>query len=527
MPPKILKNLTVPNEQNTIFVSPQFSRWPTLLLENKSAIQNLPYLQKCRKELLNTAADYTQHLTGESSCTGSSENIIVTGHQPIWHHCGILAKNLATAQCAKNVSGCAVHLVLDHDVCETAMLFPRQTNDGSWHFESLELESNQNPVPLEFRPPPQTTKIQALIDKVADTNQNRFCTELWSENARYRLLRAHHLKNIADFTTYSQAMLNSVLGLNITYLPVSLLAQSNAFLHFAASIIRDAAHFANSYNKAISQQTKHESQDPQKTIPPLTTNTPKAMTELPFWLFSPEGRRTSLFVTSNKSDQIAIGTTSTQVANLDAKCVSGETDLLKNSLVESGYRLRPKAVSLTLFARLYLADLFVHGIGGARYEHVTDYILRHYYQIEPASFAVATATARLPLSDRAGTALETITQLKQKIRNVKYSPEKFIQASLQRQEPVKSLITTKNRLIETSKNRRLQSDTRKLAWRSISQVNKELSKYTEASHHNLEKSLKSVEYKQKSSRVLNYREYFFGLFPKKMLRELINGIATK
>jgi hypothetical protein len=527
MPPKTLKNLTVPNEQNTVFVSPQFSRWPALLLENKSALQKLPYLLEYRKELLNIAAGYTQDIAGETRYTPTPENIIVTGHQPTWHHCGILAKNLATAQCAKNVSGCAVHLVLDHDVCDSAMLFPRQTSDGSWHFESLELESNQNPIPLEFRPPPQATKIQALIDKVTGTNQNHFCTQLWSKNAKYRLLRAHHLRNIADFITGSQAMLNSALGLNITYLPVSLLAQSNAFLHFVDSIITDAAHFANSYNKAISHQTKHQGQNLPKTAPPLTMNTAKPMTELPFWLFSPQGRRTSLFATSNNSGQIAIGTASTQLTNLHAKYLNGKTDSLRNSLVESGYRLRPKAVSLTLFARLYLADLFVHGIGGACYEHVTDHILQYYYRIERTRFAVATATAHLPLSDRAGIAPQTISQLKQKIRNVKYSPEKFIQAALHRQEPVKSLIKTKNKLIETTKNRSLPTDTKKLAWGSISQVNKELSKYTEASHRNLKESLKSAEYKQKSSRVLNYREYFFGLFPEEMLRELKDGIAAK
>ncbi|MHC4365854.1 MAG: hypothetical protein ACYSTJ_10335, partial [Planctomycetota bacterium] len=139
----------------------------------------------------------------------------------------------------------------------------------------------------------------------------------------------------------------------------------------------------------------------------------------------------------------------------------------------------------------------------------------------------ATATARLPLSDRTGIAPETIGQLKQKIRNVKYSPEKFIQTSLQQQEPVKSLIAAKNRLIETTKNRSLPTDTKKLAWRSISQLNKELSKYTEASHRNLRERLKSAEYQQRSSRVLNYREYFFGLFPEKMLREFLNGIAAK
>ncbi len=45
------------------------------------------------------------------------------------------------------------------------------------------------------------------------------------------------------------------------------------------------------------------------------------------------------------------------------------------------YCLRPKAVSLTTFIQLYLADWFVHGIGGSLYEPVTDYVIENYFGV--------------------------------------------------------------------------------------------------------------------------------------------------
>ena len=38
--------------------------------------------------------------------------------------------------------------------------------------------------------------------------------------------------------------------------------------------------------------------------------------------------------------------------------------------------LRPRALTLTLFARLCVADFFIHGIGGGKYDEVTDRIIR-------------------------------------------------------------------------------------------------------------------------------------------------------
>ena len=39
---------------------------------------------------------------------------------------------------------------------------------------------------------------------------------------------------------------------------------------------------------------------------------------------------------------------------------------------------------LTLWARLLLCDLFIHGIGGAQYDRVTDLIVENYFGVTAA-----------------------------------------------------------------------------------------------------------------------------------------------
>jgi hypothetical protein len=49
-----------------------------------------------------------------------------------------------------------------------------------------------------------------------------------------------------------------------------------------------------------------------------------------------------------------------------------------------------------MFLRLFVADLFVHGIGGGRYDQITDRLIRSHFGVVPPVFAVTTATLYLP-----------------------------------------------------------------------------------------------------------------------------------
>src|SRR5262249_37449043 len=56
------------------------------------------------------------------------------------------------------------------------------------------------------------------------------------------------------------------------------------------------------------------------------------------------------------------------------------------ALEQRGIKVRPRALTNTLFARLFLADLFVHGLGGGKYDELTDAIIRRFHGIEPPAF---------------------------------------------------------------------------------------------------------------------------------------------
>src|SRR5262249_26727761 len=66
-------------------------------------------------------------------------------------------------------------------------------------------------------------------------------------------------------------------------------------------------------------------------------------------------------------------------------------------LERTGFKVRTRALTTTLFARLLLADLFLHGIGGGKYDELTDELMRRYFGLEPPGFMVLSATLHLPL----------------------------------------------------------------------------------------------------------------------------------
>jgi hypothetical protein len=196
---------------------------------------------------------------------------------------------------------------------------------------------------------------------------------------------------------------------------------------------------------------------------------------------------------------------------------------LKSILKEHGYLLRPKAVSLTLFVRLFLADLFVHGVGGASYEPVTDYIIERFYRIKPPGFAVATCTMRPSLPGPAGSAHHDISGLKHKLRRIKHNPEEYIAEPALATEPVASLLQSKKELISKAKDSAAPPALRKTAWNSLSIINNRLYEYARDTAKMLEREVGQAEKSGASDEVRTSREFFFGWFPEQRLRELVES----
>jgi hypothetical protein len=193
-------------------------------------------------------------------------------------------------------------------------------------------------------------------------------------------------------------------------------------------------------------------------------------------------------------------------------------------LQQAGICLRPKAISLTLFTRLFLTDWFVHGVGGSFYEQITNHIIEKYYKMKLPEFGIATCTMRLPLSDNVAFSND-ISRLRHKMHDTRYNPEKYIDRSKLKNQQVTSLIKAKKEQIELANDRSMSSGKRKSAWKSLIETNQKLLEYTECANKKLEDKIVESENNQISREVCGSREYFFGLFPKQTLDEITGSFT--
>jgi hypothetical protein len=149
--------------------------------------------------------------------------------------------------------------------------------------------------------------------------------------------------------------------------------------------------------------------------------------------------------------------------------------------------VRPKALTLTAFMRLCLADLFVHGVGGGRYDRVTDAVITDYFGIVPPQYAVVTATLHLPLG--AFNLAEERERLQRRLLELQHNPERLLAAP---SEPQQALIDEKWRLIPALDGAGLTRRERREATQRIREINEALSTSLESERAHTQRSLESL-----------------------------------
>ena len=115
-----------------------------------------------------------------------------------------------------------------------------------------------------------------------------------------------------------------------------------------------------------------------------------------------------------------------------------------NDLASGSIRLRTRALTTTMFCRYLLGDLFIHGIGGAKYDELGDSIARRFFGIEPPEFLTLSLTAWLGLPQRVATASE-LAAIDRSIRDLVFNPQRHLSEPLPPE--IRKLINDKQELI--------------------------------------------------------------------------------
>jgi hypothetical protein len=180
----------------------------------------------------------------------------------------------------------------------------------------------------------------------------------------------------------------------------------------------------------------------------------------------------------------------------------------------AGFKVRSRALTNTLFARLFLADLFVHGIGGAKYDELTDEIIRRFYEFNPPGYMVLSATLRLPLQTFPTTG-EKYRHLAAELRDLVYNPQRHLPEKARSDRAVQELMEQKQLWISRRPQTALE---RKEQFETLRKINALLRRYVGGEIARLSQELGRSRSELQANAVLERRDYVFCLFPETILR---------
>lgn len=450
--------------------------------------------------------------------------VIATGHQVEFYHAGVLAKTIAVDELVRRSDASGVYLVVDFDTPKARTLaVPERTPAGPRRIE-VAIPGCDPRLPVAAQPQVPAgqwldffARVAGLRGELENTMLRPF-VDAWCEGAQ-----------AAEPLDYCRAMsrgrraVESRLGVErVREITAAALCQTRIFGRFAARLLWQAAEFAAIYNAAQAEyRERHRVRTRAAPAPDLQRAGPRW--EAPFWLLRPGEPRRRVFVERDAGGLLVF-------ANEAVVCRwpgAAYEDLIALGVdspgLPEGWQLRPRALTFSCFVRLFLADLFVHGIGGAKYDEATELFARFFEGFELAPIACVTATALL-LAEGAAADDDGLRAARRRARDVQYNPQRYI-ADLP-----PHLLARRAELIRagTQLRERARGDrgARRAVYDELRALRRELLSRDPWRPAGLAEEVQQREAQAQAGRVSRDREYFFGLLPTVELRALADRVRA-
>jgi hypothetical protein len=415
-------DLEIPTTSPAAVAAPPMSTWLAAAAANHAALDGsavdiggmaLRDLRRAaRREAADAALDYTRGLgvPAGAAGAGATDLVFATGHQPLLAHPGIWVKYLALARLVPP-GALGLNLIVDSDAAdEIAAEVPLER--GGLQRSRVVLAQGGPNTPIEAIPDPDAggwLRFASAIDERVGTISEHEVGAGWSR-ARALFPPRSGGGLAGAITTLRRGLEGPRPYLD---LPVSRLAATPSFRRFAYAIIRDAGRFALVHNACLDAYREHYGvRTAAQPFPDLLLDADRL--EAPFWYVA-DGRRWPLFVDP-----------------LGRRLIAGDRDVgpLPDHPDEAGFAeapIRPRALTLTAYARLALSDLFIHGVGGGRYDRATDAVVRAFFDIVPPAYATITATLFLPFGEQGSPEAER-QRLHRLLLDLQHNPDRFLES---------------------------------------------------------------------------------------------------
>jgi hypothetical protein len=503
--------LQIPREDGELAFSPRFEEWEELIERNRRAsatwtgeVSGVPLEElrsTARRETVAAAVAATDRMGLETASAGDSDGpIVMTGHQPVMYHPGVWAKVFVAARIARTTGGTAIECVVDSDAWERVGLTAPCGDPVSRCFVDLARAPGEASY-FASAPAPSLEEIDAFATEAVRILDTLGLPEVSERFSRFcDLLRERtDARNLAEAVTSARRAYESPAGIAYLDVPITEQGLTESFALFAAHVAADARAFASIHNDSLERHRREQSvRSSSHPFPDLETTDSEV--ELPFWYLDGASRKAVWARQTGGSVDLTVD--GEPVARIDPEA---------SRPYSRDVRLAPRAIALTLFNRLAVCDLFVHGAGGASYDVVTEDVCRRFFGVELPAFGAVTLTKRLPMDLPDDTEARS-AKLKQRLHRIEHNPDRFLDvADLEETdaERAEDLARAKARLVDEIRSP--EADKKALGAR-IKEVNRELATVLEPLAEQTRAEIAELERIAGERAVLEDRTYPFCLW---------------
>jgi hypothetical protein len=483
-----------------------FNRQRLHLCETRLLILGRP-LSELRRSAREAAVD----------CKPAPDLLLVAGHQPELFHPGVWVKNFALYGLGQAYNAASLNLVVDNDtVKSTSLRIPvlAKSSEQRTHSRSLLFDRWTGPTPYEERTIADPELFATFPGRASELMRGwpfePLLPAFWAEVLR----QAEQTPNLGACFAAARRTFERAWGCRNIELPLSALCRTDVFAWYACDLLARLPRFHTLYNTVVAEyRLRHGLRGHTHPVPDLAAE--GDWLEAPLWAWrTGSSRRGRLFVRGT-GDRLELRSGAEAWPSLPRPQPERAERAVQawQALEQQGYKVRSRALTTTLFSRMFLGDLFIHGIGGGKYDELTDELIRRYYDTEPPLFLVLSATRLLPLP-RAAVAAEDCRRLAHALLDVHYNPQRHLHEDAQSAADIE-LSARKQTLIETHPATAAE---RRERFRTLRALTEELRRPLQAREQELRRQLARCECQLRANAVLSRRDYSFCLFPAESLR---------
>ena len=541
------RHLRAPRRDGEILCDPPLDEFATASTQNAERLNRSNYdcqgrtLSRLRdiirREALGSARDYTSQWfdlpeapepdrretdppSDRHALVG--RQLVAAGHQPELFHPGVWIKNFAIYAHARRHGALALNLIVDDDTVKaTAVPVPSGTCAKPF-VRPVAFDRYAGETPFEELGVTDESLFASFGDRVVDAMKDLgfvpMITKFWALAQGF----VRRTPLLGERLSLARRAQEAEWGCHNLELPLSRVCQLEGFCWFAVHLLAQLPRFHAIYNSALAEYRRaNRVRSEHHPVPALERQ--DDWLEAPFWVWRAGHPTRRRLCARQVGREVALGDGQSELARLrldpDAEgCCAVER---LRELATGGIRIRTRALTTTIFTRLFLTDLFVHGIGGAKYDQMTDVLIERFFGFEPPTFATLSATVYLPTAcDPEAPWLAS--HARQLARDLWYNPDRYFSAEVRDHDDVRPVLAAKRGAVSESPS---TAAARRDRFLRLREVNHSLRPWVGDQLHAAHMETDRLARAASATAILRNREYAFCLYPEDKLGRFYARLA--